>query len=189
MNCSCSQSDHVQRSRRLGDGSGAPYATLSADELQRVAEILRAEGALGDEHRIAYIGLDEPDRTEVAAGRSVPRRARVQLLDVDSGRARALSVDLDSGALAKDIDIDPEIDGQVPLLQEEHAIIRELIGADQRGRPDLTRVLITCTKGSIRLTGRVPQAQDRARIEADIRRALHTAQLPYRRLVNQLYVR
>ncbi|MET3510394.1 primary-amine oxidase [Plantibacter flavus] len=132
MNCACSPSDHVQRSRRLGDGSGAPYATLSADELQRVAGILRAEGALDDEHRIAYVGLDEPDRTEVATGRSVPRRARVQLLDVDSGRARALSVDLDSATLAKDVDIDPELDGQVPLLQEEHEVIRKLIGADAR---------------------------------------------------------
>ncbi|MCK2036006.1 primary-amine oxidase [Microbacterium sp. SSW1-49] len=132
MNCSCSTSDHVQRSRRLGDESGAPYATLSADELQRVSEILRANGALDDAHRIAYIGLDEPDRREVAAGRSVPRRARVQLLDVDSGRARALSVDLGSGTLARDVDIDPDRDGQVPLLQEEHGIIRELIGADER---------------------------------------------------------
>lgn len=132
MNCSCSTSDHVQRSRRLGDESGAPYATLSVDELQRVAEILRANGALDDAHRIAYIGLDEPDRAEVMAGRSVPRRARVQLLDVDSGRARALSVDLGSGTLAKDVDIDPDRDGQVPLLQEEHGIIRELIGADER---------------------------------------------------------
>lgn len=132
MNCSCSQSDHVQRSRRLGDESGTPYATLSADELQRVAEILRANGALDETHRIAYIGLDEPDRAEVTAGRSVPRRARVQLLDVDNGRARALSVDLGSGTLAKDVDIDPDHDGQVPLLQEEHGIIRELIGADER---------------------------------------------------------
>ncbi|MFK4759423.1 primary-amine oxidase [Microbacterium sp. ZW T5_45] len=132
MNCSCSPSDHVQRSRRLGDESGAPYATLSADELQRVAEILRANDALDEAHRIAYIGLDEPDRAEVAAGRDVPRRARVQLLDVGSGRARALSVDLGTGTLASDVDIDPDLDGQVPLLQEEHGIIRELIGADQR---------------------------------------------------------
>ena len=67
-------------------------------------------------------------------------------------------------------------------------LARQAVAADAR-LPNLTRVLITCTKGIIRLTGRVPQAQDRARIEADIRCALHTANLPYRRLVNQLYVR
>jgi len=132
MNCSCSPSDHVQRSRPLGDESGAPYATLSADELQRVSETLRAHDALGEAQRIAYVGLDEPDRTEVAAGRPVPRRARVQLLETDTGRARALSVDIGTGEIVADVDIDPEHDGQVPLLQEEHAIIRELIGADER---------------------------------------------------------
>lgn len=132
MNCSCSPSDHTSRSRSLGDESGAPYATLSAGELQRVAETLRAHGALDEAHRIAYVGLDEPNRAEVAAGGPVPRRARVQLLDTDTGRARAISVDIGTGELATDVDIDPERDGQVPLLQEEHAIIRELIGADER---------------------------------------------------------
>ncbi|MFE2771963.1 hypothetical protein [Microbacterium resistens] len=132
MNCSCHTSGHVPRSRELGDGSGAPYATLSADELRRVSEVLRANGALEDTHRIAYVGLDEPDRRVVAAGSPVPRRARVQLLDLDDGRARALIVDLDDGTIARDTDIDPDRDGQVPLLQEEHAMIRELIGADER---------------------------------------------------------
>ncbi|MGM1017437.1 MAG: primary-amine oxidase [Actinomycetota bacterium] len=137
MTCTCSPSTHVQRSRRLGDESGAPYATLSATELERVSEILSAHGALDDSHRIAYLGLDEPDRGEVLAGRTVPRRARVQLLDVDSGRARAITVDLGTGELTGDVDIDPELDGQVPLLQEEHEIIRELIGADERWREAL----------------------------------------------------
>ena len=132
MNCSCSPSAHVQRSFRLGDESGAPYATLSATELERVAGILRAHGLLTPSHRIAYLGLDEPDRRSVAAGSAVPRRARVQLLDVDSGRARALTVDLGTGTIVRDEDIDPETDGQVPLLQEEHTLIRELLGADER---------------------------------------------------------
>ncbi|MEI3845502.1 MULTISPECIES: primary-amine oxidase [unclassified Microbacterium] len=138
MNCSCHTSGHVPRSRELGDGSGAPYATLSADELRRVSEVLRANGALEDTHRIAYVGLDEPDRRVVAAGSPVPRRARVQLLDLDDGRARALIVDLDDGTIARDTDIDPDRDGQVPLLQEEHAMIRELIGADERWIAALT---------------------------------------------------
>ncbi|GAB3600337.1 primary-amine oxidase [Microbacterium tumbae] len=132
MNCSCSPSAHVQRSFQLGDGSGAPYATLSAAELERVAEILRAHGALSASHRIAYIGLDEPDRRLVTAGHPVPRRARVQLLDVDSSCARAISVDIDDGTISRDEEIDPETEGQVPLLQEEHGIIRELLVADPR---------------------------------------------------------
>ena len=52
---------------------------------------------------------------------------------------------------------------------------------------DLTRMSITCDRGVIRLTGRVPHASDRTRIEGDIHHALRTTGLPYRRIVNQLY--
>lgn len=137
MNCSCSASPHVQRSRRLGDESDSPYATLSESELTRVAEILRENGALGKTHRIAYLGLDEPDRRDVDAGRPVPRRARVQLLDVAIGRARSVVVDLGAGGIAADVEIDPETEGQVPLLQEEHALIREILHDDERWRAAL----------------------------------------------------
>jgi hypothetical protein len=66
-------------------------------------------------------------------------------------------------------------------------LARQAVAADPL-LPDLSKVSITCTHGVLRLTGRVPQAQDRVRIEADIHSALHTADLPYRRIVNQLYV-
>ncbi|QLD13260.1 primary-amine oxidase [Microbacterium oleivorans] len=133
MTCSCTTtSTHTQRSRRLGDESGAPFATLSERELQRAAQILRANGALDDGHRIAYIGLDEPDRREVAAGRPVARRARVQLLDIASGTARDIAVDLDAELLAYDAPIEHDVSGQVPLLQEEHALIRDLLAVDER---------------------------------------------------------
>lgn len=132
MTCSCSTGTHVQRSRRLGDESGAPFATLSEGELQEAAAILRRHGRLEESHRIAYIGLDEPDRREVLAGRPVPRRAHVQLLDVATGEARDISVDLDRGDLARDEQIDPVVSGQVPLLKEEHVLIRDLLATDER---------------------------------------------------------
>ena len=52
---------------------------------------------------------------------------------------------------------------------------------------DVTLVSITCAKGVIRLKGHVPHARDKTRIEATIRAALHTAGLPYARLVNTLH--
>ncbi|NLP84212.1 primary-amine oxidase [Microbacterium sp. CFH 90308] len=132
MTCSCSTGTHVQRSRRLGDESGAPFATLSEGELQEAAAILRRHGRLEETHRIAYIGLDEPDRREVLAGRPVARRALVQLLDVATGRAHDISVDLDRGDIARDEPIDPAVSGQVPLLKEEHILIRDLLATDER---------------------------------------------------------
>ena len=66
-------------------------------------------------------------------------------------------------------------------------LARQAVAADAL-LPDLTRMSITCTRGVIRLTGRVPHASDRVRIEADIHHVLATTGLPYRRIVNALYV-
>ena len=54
---------------------------------------------------------------------------------------------------------------------------------------DVTLVSITSVNGVIQLKGRVPHATDKAHIEGAIRRALHTAGLPYARLVNALQAR
>lgn len=51
---------------------------------------------------------------------------------------------------------------------------------------DLTQVGVTSMHGIIHLKGRVPTRCDKARIEADIHRALCTADLPYVGLVNAL---
>ncbi len=66
-------------------------------------------------------------------------------------------------------------------------LARQAVAADPR-LVNLTQMSITCTHGVIRLTGRVPHAWDRAHIEVDIDSALHRADLPYRCIVNQLYV-
>ena len=66
-------------------------------------------------------------------------------------------------------------------------LARQAVAADPR-LSDLTQMSITCLHGVLRLTGRVPRAYDRACIEADIGTALRTAGLPYRRIVNHLYV-
>ena len=66
-------------------------------------------------------------------------------------------------------------------------LARQAVAADPL-LPDLSRVSITCTHGVLRLTGRVSHAQGRLRIEADIDHTLRTADLPYRRIVNALYV-
>jgi hypothetical protein len=66
------------------------------------------------------------------------------------------------------------------------ALLARLSVADDPLLADLTRVRITCTGGVIRLKGRVPQASDKLRIEADIQGALATAGLPYVGIRNAL---
>jgi len=68
------------------------------------------------------------------------------------------------------------------------ALLARLSVADDPLLADVTHVSITCVQGRIRLKGRVPQASDKARIEADIRGALRTAGLTYVGLVNALQV-
>ena len=73
--------------------------------------------------------------------------------------------------------------------RDEHLawLARRAVAADPL-LPDLTRMSITCTRGVIRLTGRVPHAQDRHRVEAVIHVTLQTAGVPYKRIRNQLYI-
>jgi hypothetical protein len=58
--------------------------------------------------------------------------------------------------------------------------------ADDPLLADLTGVRIPCTAGVIRLKGRVPQINDTARVEANIRGAVARAGLPYAGLRNAL---
>ncbi|MFC6326663.1 primary-amine oxidase [Microbacterium koreense] len=122
----------MERSRRLGDESGAPYATLSESELRAVTTILRENDAFDDDDRIAYVGLAEPDRRLVRSGSPSPRRARAHILTFSTGTARTVIVDLSTRAVVETTRIEPTETGQVPLLQEEHALIREILLADDR---------------------------------------------------------
>lgn len=131
MTCPCSAGTDVGRRRRLGSGDH-PLATLSADELRRAVAILRRSGVLTDAARIAYLGLEEPDRRDLLAGCPVPRRARAHVLDLATVRAREVVVDLDAGSLVHDEPVDPRAAGQVPMLQEEHALVRDLLRTDPR---------------------------------------------------------
>jgi hypothetical protein len=67
-------------------------------------------------------------------------------------------------------------------------LARQALAADAH-LPHGTRVSVTSANGVLRLTGRVPTRREKERMEAAIRTALQGAGLPYRRLLNHLYVR
>ncbi|WP_119695773.1 primary-amine oxidase [Microbacterium halotolerans] len=122
MACNCA----TTRSAGVIGDERTPFASLSRLEVERVGEILRAEGVLNDERRIAYLGVAEPDRrADALAGRC----ALAQLLDGATGLEAV--VDLGSGAVVSTRGIDPIDEGQVPLLSEEHVLLREVLGADE----------------------------------------------------------
>lgn len=121
MTCTCQTK---APSGVIGD-ERTPFASLSVREVERATEILHAADILIGERRIAYLGVAEPDRR---AGAPTGRRATAQLLDGSTG-IEAL-VDLNASTVVSHRAIDPIEEGQVPLLSEEHTLLREVLGAD-----------------------------------------------------------
>ncbi|MGO1265233.1 MAG: primary-amine oxidase [Microbacterium gubbeenense] len=122
MTCTCQT---TTTAGVIGDAR-TPFASLSQLEVERVGEILRDAGILVAERRIAYLGVSEPDRR---VGTPTGRRAVAQVLD--GARGIEVLIDLKTSRVVSDHPIDPIAEGQVPLLSEEHGLLREVLGADQ----------------------------------------------------------
>ncbi|HZP15147.1 MAG TPA: primary-amine oxidase, partial [Nocardioides sp.] len=81
---------------------GHPLDPLTADEITRVATILRARPGLGQRVRFNTIILREPTRAELAAhasGGTVEREALAIVLDNDTGTTAEAIVSLDRGTI------------------------------------------------------------------------------------------
>ncbi|MCF6468655.1 primary-amine oxidase [Nonomuraea sp. MG754425] len=110
-----------------------PLDPLAAREIDEVRRVLTTEGRLTSTVRVAYLGLEEPPKDEVLAyeggGARPDRRARAYLLDLETEAAHDVIVSLGRGEVERVAPIDPLTDGQVPMLDEEHALVRRVLGA------------------------------------------------------------
>ncbi|UBU16037.1 primary-amine oxidase [Nonomuraea gerenzanensis] len=108
-----------------------PLDPLAAQEIDEVRRVLRAEGRLADPVRVAYLGLEEPPKDQVLAyegGAARPaRKARALLLDLATEAAQDVIVSITDGKVETSTPIDPLTDGQVPMLDEEHALVRRVL--------------------------------------------------------------
>ncbi|MFI6740052.1 primary-amine oxidase [Nonomuraea sp. NPDC050451] len=110
-----------------------PLDPLAAQEIDEVRRILTQEGLLTDTVRVAYLGLEEPPKGEVLAyepGAPVGRRARAFLLDLATETAEDVIVSISAATVEERRPIDPVTDGQVPMLDEEHALVRRVLRED-----------------------------------------------------------
>ncbi|MFG6192444.1 primary-amine oxidase [Nonomuraea sp. JJY05] len=110
-----------------------PLDPLAAQEIDEVRRILMQEGLLTDTVRVAYLGLEEPAKGEVLAyepGAPVVRRARAFLLDLATETAEDVIVSITTATVEERRPIDPVTDGQVPMLDEEHALVRRVLRED-----------------------------------------------------------
>lgn len=99
-----------------------PLASLTADEILSIRSAVLASPDATETTRFAYVGLEEPAKPDVLAweaGDARPARlARVQLLDMRTGRSVDLVLEIATGAVVRRTELDGA-DGQLPILDAE----------------------------------------------------------------------
>ncbi len=107
-----------------------PLIPLTADEIRAVRRIVDAHGLLGESGRFVYAALEEPHKNVVLSftpGDPIERRARVIMLDRDSGQGTDLIVSITGEQIVDRHDVDPVTDGQVPVLDEEFGDVEAIL--------------------------------------------------------------
>jgi primary-amine oxidase len=125
-----------------------PLDPATADEYRAGRDILIADGLVGLTTRFAYYGLAEPPKQDVLTAAPTDRRLRAFLIDVVSGVSTDVVVSLTSGAVLSSKVLDPAVDGQLPILEEEFVTAEKIVHADEgwraamarRGLTDVTRI-------------------------------------------------
>src|SRR6266851_221414 len=139
--------DTATRSAKVpGPVPAHPLDPASAEEFLAGRRILADAGLLTANVRFAYYGLEEPPKDEVLglAGRAgVPsdrpgggppdRRLRAFLIDVVSGESSDVVVSLTDGKVTSRRALDPLVDGQVPILDQDFALAEKVVHADPEG--------------------------------------------------------
>jgi len=137
--------------------AGHPLDPVSAAEFRAGRDVLAAAGLLGESVRFAYYGLDEPHKDQVLAGPPPDRRLRAFLIDTRSGESRDVVVSLSGQQVVSSRVLDPRVDGQPPILDQDFAVTEEAVRADpdwraamaRRGLTDVSKIrLCPLTAGS-----------------------------------------
>jgi primary-amine oxidase len=109
-----------------------PLEQLTADEVTAVRAVLEGAGLVADSTRFVYVGLQEPAKDELYGGGTPERRVRVLLHDVTRPAARDVVVAPSRGEVVSDRALDAATDGQLPVLDEEFALVEEVLATDER---------------------------------------------------------
>jgi primary-amine oxidase len=110
-----------------------PLEQLSADDVSAARKVLDAAGLVGESTRFVYVGLEEPPKPALYGTDAVPdRRVRVLLHDVARPNGRDVVVSVTERAIVSDRVLDAATDGQLPVLDEEFALVEEVLATDER---------------------------------------------------------
>jgi primary-amine oxidase len=119
-----------------------PLQRLSAEEIEAARALFDRSGLVTPTTRFALLGLEEPSKQTVldfSNGDPVDRRVRAVLLDVATGSSRIVVASLSRGEIDSTVDVDPAVDGQPPILDEELATVDEIVKADPEWRLAMAR--------------------------------------------------
>ena len=110
-----------------------PLAQLSAADVTAAREVLDAAGLVTGSTRFVYVGLEEPPKSALYDTDAVPdRRLRALLHDVARPNGRDVVVSVTERAIVSDRALDAATDGQLPVLDEEFALVEEVLATDER---------------------------------------------------------
>ena len=98
------------------------HALASPDEIHEAQSLLSANGLLGPEKRIAYLGLLDPSRGQEAED----RRFRAFIHDVSGAAPTDAVVSVSTGTLISALELDTTVTGELPVLEEEFEIVEQL---------------------------------------------------------------
>jgi len=94
------------------------HPLASPDEIHEAQSLLSANGLLGPEKRIAYLGLLDPSRGQEAED----RRFRAFIHDVSGAAPTDAIVSVSTGTLISALELDTTATGELPVLEEEFGV-------------------------------------------------------------------
>ncbi|MGW9413724.1 primary-amine oxidase [Arthrobacter cupressi] len=120
-----------------------PLEQLSAREIHEARRILADAGLVADTTRFAYLGLVEPPKSALYAdaaeddAAAPDRTVRAMLWDAALSRSLDVRLSLAAGEVLEQRELDPAVDGQLPVLIEEFGIIEDILAADPQWKAAL----------------------------------------------------
>ncbi len=108
----------------------SPLQSLTASDIERTIAALRAAGRFGETTRVAYMGIDEPDKAAVLADpASVVRATRTFVQDYATAKGIDVIVAVETGEILSEKALDGSA-GRVPILHSEYEAVDGIVSAE-----------------------------------------------------------
>lgn len=121
--------------------AGHPLEMTTEAEVTAVREVLDGAGLLTEHVRYAFFAPEEPAKADVLAfdGGEPDRRFRAVLLDLSTGRSWDTVVSATARELVSCRELEPERDGQPPIIDSEFEFIEDVLNASPDWRTALEK--------------------------------------------------